>query len=131
MSELTQKYVRRPLYVDAVEVTDDNFEAIAEWCQGEIRTISDDKPVAQEVLDVAGTDDLEKMYIYVRVHHPKTPRQTHAKIGDWILYAAEQKGYKVYTPKAFETNFDQVEEEGVDKNEDVEPEPNAAEEESE
>ena len=113
MSNITQPYVRRPLYVDAVQVREDNFEAVATWCQGEIKTFAGDKRVSQETLDSLGPEDLKKMYIHVRVHHPKTSRQTQAKLGDWILYAAEQNGYKVYTPKAFENNFElDVEDEG-------------------
>lgn len=106
MDSLTQPYVRRPLYVDAVQVTEENFQEVATWCQGEIKTFADDKRVSQETLDDASHEALKKMYIHVRVHHPKTSRQTQAKLGDWILYAAEQNGYKVYTPKAFENNFD-------------------------
>jgi len=78
----TIRYVRKPLYVDVVEVTKENFQQVAKWCQGNI------------------VDD----YIHVRVHNPKTTRQSHAYIGDWILYTA--RGYKVYTTKAFENSFD-------------------------
>jgi hypothetical protein len=34
----TQKYVRKPLYVDSVRVTEENFEEVAQWCQGNIET---------------------------------------------------------------------------------------------
>ncbi len=85
----TEKYIRKPLYVDAVRVTNANFDEIATWCQG-------------EVLDENG-----KRYIKVRVHNPKVPRQTKAFVGDWLLYT--ERGYKVYTNKAFHASFDLVE----------------------
>jgi hypothetical protein len=47
-----------------------------------------------------------KQYIHVRVHNPKNPRQTKAFVGDWILYT--ERGYKVFTAKAFQANFNNV-----------------------
>ena len=88
----THRYIRKPLYVDAVRVTSANFVDISEWCQGSI----EDSEVPGE-----GTG---KQYIKVRVHNPKHPRQTKAFIGDWILYT--ERGYKVYTNKAFRASFD-------------------------
>jgi len=99
---LTTKYVRKPLFVDAVQVTEQNFADIARWCFGEIGNI-DETPVDRSA-DVQPT----KQYIHVRVHNPKNPRQTKAFVGDWILYT--ERGYKVYTTKAFQANFDPVEE---------------------
>lgn len=97
---VTQKYVRKPLYVDAVQVTEANFSDIARWCFGEIGNI-DESPVdrSQPVIPT-------KQYIHVRVHNPKNSRQTKAFVGDWILYT--ERGYKVYTTKAFQANFDLV-----------------------
>lgn len=91
----TQRYIRKPLYVDAVRITAANFEEIAAWCQGEIQ--QDDVPGK-------GTS---KKFIRVRVQNPKNPRQTKAFVGDWILYT--ETGYKVYTVKAFHAAFDKVE----------------------
>lgn len=95
MEVVTQKFVRKPLVVDAVQVTAENFEAIADWCQGEILDNSGDSPAKPN----PGAH-----YIRVRVHQPKVPRQTKAYIGDWILYT--ERGYKIYTPKAFESSFE-------------------------
>jgi hypothetical protein len=39
----TQKYVRKPLYVDVVRVTEENFEEVAQWCQGNIETETEPK----------------------------------------------------------------------------------------
>lgn len=81
-----EKYTRKPFTVDAVQVTADNFSAAAEWCGGEVQELSD------------GVS-----YIKVDVSRPITTRQTRAFLGDWILLAG--RGFKVYTEKAFRTNF--------------------------
>lgn len=86
-----KKYVRKPLFVDAVQVTEKNFKELAKWCQGDIQT--------------DGTQE----YIRVRVHTPKSARQTQAFVGDWVLYT--DRGYKVYSNKAFNENFTPEEEE--------------------
>lgn len=96
MGIAAQKYIRKPLYVDAVRLNAANFDAIADWCQGEV--MQDDR---------SGTGSSKK-YIKVRVHNPKSPRQTKAFSGDWLLYT--ERGYKIYTNKAFHASFDLVEE---------------------
>jgi hypothetical protein len=94
MSIATDQYIRKPLYVAAVRLTNGNFEEIAAWCQGEI---------LQDEVPGQGTG---KRYIHVRVHNPKNSRQTKAFVGDWLLYT--ERGYKVYTNKAFHASFDEV-----------------------
>jgi len=94
MSVTTTKFIRKPLYVDAVRITRANFEEIATWCQGEIQ---------RDEVPGKGTS---KPFIRVRVHNPKNPRQTKAMVGDWLLYT--ERGYKVYTNKAFLESFDGV-----------------------
>lgn len=89
----TQKFVRKPFFVEAVQVTKENFSELAEWCQGKIETDRES----------GGS----KKYIKVRVTYPKHPKQTRAYVGDWILYT--DSGYKVYTNHAFEKSFDRVE----------------------
>lgn len=101
MSVVTTKYVRKPLYVDAVQITLANFNEVAEWCQGEVRDYHD-KPLAPE----QATNEALERYIHVRVHNPKNVRQTKAFVGDWLLYT--ERGYKVYTQKAFRASFDAV-----------------------
>src|SRR4029077_12004823 len=88
----TQKYIRKPVYVDAVRITATNFDEIAAWCQGEIQE------------EAAKGPGLFKKVIKIRVQNPKNPRQTRAYVGDWLLYT--DTGYKVYTNKAFRTSFD-------------------------
>lgn len=98
----TTKYVRKALYVDAVQITADNFSELAEWCQGEIRT-NEDEELVQSGNGVNPRDH----HIRVRVHNPKNIRQTKGFVGDWILYTA--RGYKVYTQKAFKASFEKAE----------------------
>jgi len=81
------KAVRRPFEVDCVQVTSENIEEVAEWCMGNLNI----------------TDKADK-FIKVRVHSPLTERQTKAFAGDWVLYA--NKGFKVYTEKAFNNAFE-------------------------
>lgn|SRR4051794_22894123 len=86
----TEQYIRKPLYVDAVRITEENFDEIAAWVPGEVQ------------------HEGQKKFIRVRVANPKVPRQTKAYVGDWILWT-ERGGHKVYTPKAFKAAFDKVE----------------------
>lgn len=93
MSISTTTYVRKPIYVDAVQVTEQNFEELAVWCGGEIKEGLSlrNKPIK---------------FIHVPVTHPQNERQEQARVGDWILTSVQ--GYKVYTPKAFSVAFDKV-----------------------
>lgn len=83
------KFLRKPFYVDAVRVTEENIEEVAEWCEGEVRSAEKGR------------------YIKVRVRRPLNVRQTCAHIGDWVLSAGS--GFKVYTPKGFKESFDPAE----------------------
>lgn len=114
-TSITTRYVRKPLYVEAIKVTEENFFDVARWCVGTINNM-DESPVTEATPLSPNTQ-----YIHVRVHNPKNPRQTRAQVGDWILYT--ERGYKVYTDKAFQQNFTKVDEDGaefdVDSNGDV------------
>lgn len=91
----TTKFARKPFYVDGVQVTEENMEAVAEWCMGTVCT----------------NDDGTK-FIKVRVHRPMNERQTKAFVEDHVLYAGT--GFKVYPPRAFEKSFEEVvEQEGA------------------
>lgn len=85
------KYVRKPVVVEAVQVTEDNFYAVAHWCNGD--PIVDNFP-----------HGVSERHIRVRVHSPQSERQKRAHIGDWVLYA--NRGYKIYEDKAFKKSFD-------------------------
>lgn len=84
----THKFARKPFYVDAVRVSEENIEEVAKWVQGEILT------------------DDEGKHIKVRVHRPLNDRQSKAFVGDWVLKSGN--GFKVYVPQAFDKSFEKV-----------------------
>jgi hypothetical protein len=90
----TKKYIRKPLVVDAVQVSTENFEELAAWCQGTIQ--NNDGTNAQGI-------DPSSQHIHVRVHNPRSARQSKAFVGDWLLYT--ERGYKIYNTKAFLGTF--------------------------
>ncbi len=100
----TTRYIRKPLFVDAVKITPSNFAHIASWCQGEIRRVDNDQQITS--YDELSERGEEQHYIRVRVHNPKNVRQSQARVGDWLLYT--DRGYKVYTERAFFNSFDEV-----------------------
>jgi len=81
--------------VDAVQVSEENFEVIAGWCGGVIK-------------ETMSLRNRMVKFIHVPVTRPQTERQEQARVGDWIL--TSERGYKVYTPKAFSVAFDKVNE---------------------
>ena len=102
----TESYTRKPFPVDAVQVSEDNIQAVATWCGGEIRystkTVMDaDLPYEE----AKKTETKVKIpYVKVGVHHPLNERQTKAYAGDWVLKS--DSGFKVYTERAFEKSFE-------------------------
>lgn len=85
----THKFARKPFYVDAVRVSEENMEEVAEWCDGKI--------VEHET---------DGKFVSVKVHRPLTERQTQAFVGDWVLNSGN--GFKVYVQKAFDKSFEKV-----------------------
>lgn len=85
----THKFARKTFYVDAVRVSEANIEEVATWCNGTIEQ-----------------DETGHTFLKVEVLRPLTERQEQAYIGDWVLGA--DRGFKVYTPKAFEKQFEKV-----------------------
>lgn len=90
----TTTYVRKPFEVEAVEVTEENMEAVKDWCQGVIESDN-------------------RKFIRVRVTRVLNERQTKAYPGDWVLYAST--GFKVYTAKAFHKTFEKPDGEAKDR----------------
>lgn len=90
----TSTWYRNPFEVEAVQVTEENMQEVAEWCGGRLNR--GQKP------------DVENWFIKVRVFRAMHERQTMAFVGDWVLYAGT--GYKVYTDEAFHKCFSQKEE---------------------
>ena len=101
----TVKYVRKPLYVEAIQVTNDNFLDVVKWCQALVG-VQGSEP-GTETHPAEGVElDPSKHYIRVRVTSPMSQRQTKAFVGDWILFSPS--GYKIYTDKAFKASFDEA-----------------------
>lgn len=84
----TQTYTRKRLDVDAVQVSAENMEEVAEWCGGSIK------------------GDGTTKHIKVNINRPLSERQTKAFVGDWVLHSVT--GFRIYTPKAFENGFQLV-----------------------
>jgi hypothetical protein len=84
-----KRYTHVPVYVEAVQVTADNMYEVSKWCGGRIHKAGDNK------------------FVKVDVPSPKLIRHTQAFIGDWVLKT--DHGWKIYTPKAFESTFTLVE----------------------
>jgi hypothetical protein len=102
---ITQKFQKKPLIVEAIQVTAENFLEVANWCSGEV-TEPDGTPA---LADSRG----DQQYIHVRVLNPMHERQTKAFIGDWVLYAG--RGFKVYKDRAFRGTFLPLQAEDRDK----------------
>lgn len=89
------KYVRKPFAVDAVCVSEENMREVAKWCGGQVRRLPRWDPRS-------GTK-----FISVNVFKALNERQTQAFVGDWVLSSGTgPNGFKVYTPRAFETSFE-------------------------
>jgi hypothetical protein len=89
----TQRFVRRPFYVDAVQVTQENMEAVRKWSNGKIRQTSQEPKAS---------------YIYIHVRVPMTKKQTQAFVGDWVLRSVSGDGivsFKIYGDIAFNKAF--------------------------
>lgn len=90
-------YVKRPLQVNAVQVTADNMAEVAAWCKGEIR-ICTRRP--------GKLQDVEYPYIKVPVLKPLTEKHTWARVGDWVLQnRQDETSFKVYSQGAFRHDF--------------------------
>jgi len=82
----TTRFVRKPLFVDAVQVTAENLEKLAELCGGTIGRKG------------------HRQFIRLYLQYVRTPRQTVAFPGDWITKVGDT--FKVWTNKSFRETFD-------------------------
>lgn len=90
MTISTERFTHKP--VDAIQVTLDNIEQVADWCHGEIRLNSFNG----------------WKYIELEVSHPTGRRTAKAFPGDWIVTV--KGSFKVYNNRAFESTFDLLKE---------------------
>lgn len=88
----TARLVRRPFYIDAVQVGPHNEAAVAEWCGGEIHATT--------------PEDGLRRYIKVDVPNAKSKKQTMAFHGDWVL--SNGTSFKVYTTEALWRDFQAI-----------------------
>jgi hypothetical protein len=88
MALIPKRFMHQPLYVDAVQVTQDNMAEVSEWCDGVIRKTGD------------------KPYVKVPVTRPQRDRQAQAFVGDWVIKGG--MGWKVYTASAMTKMFIEI-----------------------
>lgn len=93
-----KNFIRKPLVVEAVQVTSANFDEVSAWCNGAIEISNDPR-------------DPNQKWIHVEVIRPETPRHAIAFVSDWVLKSVQ--GFKVYTSKAFTAAFDQMSADGT------------------
>lgn len=86
---MATRFMRQPFYVTGIEVTSENMEAVARWCQGHV------------------IRDGDRSFIRVPVDRATNRRQTEAYVGLWVT-ASKQRGlrsFKVYTREWLDKNF--------------------------
>lgn len=88
-----EKFVRKPIVAEGIQVNPKNMAEIARWCKGSI-----EREGARN----------EITFIKVEVFRPLNDRQTKAYDTDWVLFGSG--GFKVYTDHAFRNSFDKAEE---------------------
>lgn len=84
---LIETYSRKPLLVEAVQMTEENAQELREWCGAELYVARNGKQTLQ-----------------IKVLHPARPDQTKAQAGDWVLKSSQ--GYKIYADSAFQKGFE-------------------------
>lgn len=89
MQLATTRFMRKPFFVDGIEVTLDNMKAVAEWCHGHV------------------VENTEKPFVRVPVFRASNRRQTEAYIGFWVLISKHrgERSFKVYDPEWLNEHF--------------------------
>lgn len=87
-----QDFVRKQFPVQAVQVTPNNIDQLAESVKGEVKHDGDKE------------GNFSRTYIDVPVRKPLNKRQTQAYIGDWIV--KQGRTFKVYSDKSFNQQFE-------------------------
>jgi hypothetical protein len=85
-----ETYQRRPLYVEAVQINNENIYDIAKWCEGDLRT----------------QRQSGKKFIQLTVIGPKEPMQMRAAVGSWILKS--DQGFKIFSDQAFKKGWEKI-----------------------
>jgi len=84
-------YGRKEYTVDGVQVTLENMHDVARWCGGEV--------FLEEIKDIPTP------FVKVPVHRPLNEKQTKAYVASYVLQSPT--GFKVYTERAMEKNFEE------------------------
>ena len=87
-----EQFRRKTFDVDAIQVTPDNIQEVAEWCGGDVRT---EKQKGRDV-----------KFVKVRVYKALDDEQTKAFPGNFVVYMGS--GYKVYKYNAFMRTFERL-----------------------
>lgn len=91
-----QKFARKVFFVDAIKVTAENLEEVADWCGGSVKQTAA-KP--EEQVEA-------QSYVKVPILKYVNERQTRAFVGDYVTKAGSQ--FKVYTSVAFAKSFEEL-----------------------
>lgn len=83
-----EKYNRRVFQVEAVQVTEENIEEVAQWCRGEVK--STDEPITR--------------FIEGDVAMPLNERQKKAFVGDWVV--RRNNTFKFFQDRGFKKTFE-------------------------
>ena len=81
------KFIRKPLFVEGVQVTAHNMLAVADWCGGVSLQTASKRPYVKLPNKTAAADRLSMAFA-----------------GDWVLKS--DVGFKVYSKRSFERTFD-------------------------
>lgn len=84
------KFMRIPFFVSGYEVTKDNMDELAKWCEGHVVRGDGDEP-----------------FIRVPVVRPTNKKQTEARLGMWVIVSMVrgEPSYKVYSKEWLLTQF--------------------------
>lgn len=91
--------MRKPFFITAYEVTEENMEILAQWCQG-----------------VVVREEGKPPFVRVPVERATSSRQTKAFVGTNITVSMRrgEKSFKVYQKEWLDADFDELPEDEID-----------------
>lgn len=92
MSDLVKTYIRKPMPIEAVELTRKNYKEVAIWCGG-------------RVVEIAKSSDPTDVYIGVDI--PTLEKAQRANIGDYIFKNAVG-AFHIFEGHYFLNHYDEV-----------------------
>lgn len=93
------RYTRKPLHVQAIQVTSENMGDVAKWCNGQL---------TKQVLptfskEAEGREAQPQECIKVPVVRPLNHRLGYAFVGDYVVKSSSN--FRVYLEKIFNNTF--------------------------